>query len=140
MRYFPIWEILLVLCVIGWILYYRHGVRLMEEYQALTDELSELFDRYDLIVEGKELNRPKELITDRFWIYYDPNHLERFFFSLECAIFEVNKTYDLLTSYCCYLGNRRWEEIKSLYSKNRLLLARVRYMKWENGFGNTTSK
>lgn len=134
MRYFFPWEIVVVLFLIAWFLFYRHAVRLMNYYRELTDDLSELFSHAESILDGNEPNCPKQLYSEYFWVTYDPEHLERFFFALECVIYEINKTYDNLTGYCCYLGNNRWEQIKAMHAKTQTLEGRIRYWKWEAGF------
>ena len=138
MRY--TWYYLLVAVVLAWILYYKKGIRLMNDYSDLVDNLLELFVRYDYILSGIELNIPKELVTSRFWINYDPNQLERFFFSLECAIFETNKTYDTLTGYYCFLGERKWRKVKAMNAITYDLAERVCTYRVQNAFGRLPQK
>lgn len=134
------WYYVLVAMVLAWILCYRKAVRLMDDYGDLVDNLVELFIRYDYIISGVELNNPKELVTSRFWIHYDPNQLERFFFSLECAIFETNKTYDKLTSYICYLSNKKWRRIKAMQAITQDLEDRIHTYRLENAFASIPRK
>jgi hypothetical protein len=126
--------------VLAWILCYWKAIHLMDDYSNLIDNLLELFTRYDFIVSGVELNNPKELVTSRFWIHYDPNQLERFFFSLECAIFETNKTYDKLTSYCCYLSNSKWQRIEAMRAMTYDLEERIRSYRLKNAFASIPQK
>lgn len=134
------WYHLLVAMVLAWILCYRKAVRLMDDYGDLVDNLVELFIRYDYIVSGVELNNSKVLVTSRFQIHYDPYQLERFFFSLECAIFETNKTYDKLTSYICYLSNKKWQRIKAMQAITQDLEDRIRTYRLKNVFASIPQK
>ena len=134
------WYHLLVAIVLAWILCYRKAVRLMDDYGNLVDNLVELFIRYDYIISGVELNNSKVLVTSRFQIHYDPYQLERFFFSLECAIFETNKTYDKLTSYICYLSNKKWQRIKAMQAITQDLEDRIRTYRLKNVFASIPQK
>ena len=134
------WYYVLVAMVLAWILCYRKAIHLMDDYSDLVDNLLELFIRYDYIISGVELNNSKVLVTSRFQIHYDPYQLERFFFSLECAIFETNKTYDKLTSYICYLSNKKWQRIKAMQAITQDLEDRIRTYRLKNVFASIPQK
>ena len=134
------WYLLLAAAMLAWFLVYQHGKRLMADYSRMVDDLLELFTRYDFILAGVELNIPKELVTSSFWLNYDPSNLERFFFSLECVIFETNKTYDKLQSYVGFFSNKNWTRIEAMKAITHDLEDRIQTYRIQNAFGNLPQK